>query len=512
MISVLPRLPRLPRRALLPLFSGAMLTMVATLTPGDSLAQQPLSLDEALELALAYNPGLQATRNELDVADWDVRAARGNLVLPTLGLSSGMSWQGSGEERIGGLTSGELGLGGQPSFLFSSYSVGVNYSVSGVSLRAPALARASREAARARGGRAEADLVLRVTQAWLDFARQDEALRLARRQMERAEANLNLAQGLEAVGSATPLEAMQAEIQVGRAEVALLEAEQGIRTSRLALLRAIGLDRDRDIVPGAPLALGSIAWDEEELTRMAMASSPDLATLRAGVAVASRRVASARAGYLPSLSLQAGWSGFTRQATDDTFILGQVERQAEQLVAQCEFQNELYRRLADPFPPQNCSQFLLTDEQRAGALDRNRQFPLDFTRQPPQASVSLSIPVFQGVERRRQVETARIEEENARLRLQEAEQGLLSDIASLLSQARTARALAELEGRNREVAEAQLRLAQGEFEVGAGTFLQVAEAESLAAQADRDHLEAIFRYHETLARLEGLTGTRLRGR
>ncbi|CAN5812830.1 hypothetical protein BH23GEM11_BH23GEM11_07690 [soil metagenome] len=446
------------------------------------------------------------------MADWDVRAARGALVLPTLGLGSGISWQGAGEERIGGLTSGELGLGGQPSFLFSSYSLGVNYSVSAVSLRAPALARASPEPDRARGSRAETDLVLRVTQAYLDFARQDEALGLARRQLSRAEANLNLARGMEAVGSATPLEAMQADIQVGRAQVAMMEAEQGIRTSRLSLLRSIGLDQDRAIVPGAQLALGSIEWNEEELNRMALASSPDLEALRAGVAVARRRVSSARAGYLPSLSLQAGWSGFTRQSRDDGFILGQVERQAQQLVAQCEFQNEIYRRLAAPFPPQNCNQFLLTDKQRAGAIAQNRQFPLDFTRQPPQASISLSIPIFQGVERQRQVETARIEADNARLRLQELEYGLLSDIASLLASARTARALAELEERNVEVAEAQLRLARGEFEVGAGTFLQVAEAETVAAQADRDRLDAAFRFHETLARLEALVGTRLRGR
>jgi outer membrane protein len=497
---------------LVPLAASLVALAGAVLAPSSAAAQQRLSLDEAIELALAYNPGLRATLNEEAVADWDVRAARGALVLPTLGLGSGVSWQGAGEERIGGLTSGELGLGGQPSFLFSSYSLGVNYSVSAVSLRAPALARASREAARARGSRAEADLVLRVTQAYLDFARQDEALGLAQRQIARAEANLNLARGMEAVGSATPLEAMQADIQVGRARIAMMEAEQGIRTTRLSLLRAIGLDQDRAIVPGSPLALGSIDWNEEELNRMALASSPDLETLRAGVTVAARRVSSARAGYLPSLSMQAGWSGFTRQARDDGFLLGQVERQAEQLVAQCEFQNEIYRRLAEPFPPQNCSQFVLTEEQRAGAIERNRQFPLDFTRQPPQASISLSIPIFQGVERQRQVETARIEAENARLRLQELEYGLLSDIASLLASARTALALAELEERNVEVAEAQLRLARGEFEVGAGTFLQVAEAETVAAQADRDRLDAAFRFHETLARLEALVGTRLRGR
>jgi outer membrane protein TolC len=480
------------------------------LSPAPLQAQQALTLDEALELARAYNPGFQATMNEERVADWDVRAATGSLFLPTVGASSGVSWQGAGEERIGGLTAGQLGLGGQPSTLFSNYSIGVNYGVSGTTLRAPALARANRAATRARGAQAEADLVLAVTRAYLDFVRQDEAMVLARRQMERAEANLNLAAGMAAVGSATQLEAMQAEIQVGRARVALLEAEQGIRTSRLALLRTIGLERDRDIVPGSPLELMDVDWAEAELTGRALAASPALESLRAGVAVAGRRVGSARAAYLPSLQVQAGWSGFTRQIRDETFLVDQAERGAEQSVAQCEFQNEIFRRLADPFPPQDCSEFELTPGQLSGALERNRQFPFQFTRQPPSASISISIPVFQGVERRRQVETARIEEENARLRLREAEQGLLSDIASLLAQVRTAAALAELEARNREVAEAQLRLARGEFEVGAGTFLDVAEAESVAAQADRDHLEALFRFHDALAQLENLTGARLR--
>lgn len=497
---------------LLPLLLLAGLVPAPGAGPHPIQAQQPLSLDEALELARAYNPGFQATRNDEATADWELRTAQGNLFLPTLGASTGVSWQGAGVERIGGLTAGELGVGGQPSFLFSNYSVGVSYSLSMAALRAPASARASRAAAASRTSRAEADLVLRVTQAWLSFAQQEEALRLARRQLERAEANLALAQGRAEVGAATPLEAMQAEVQVGRARVALLEAESGIRTSRLNLIRAIGLDGDRSITPGAPLVLGEVPWGEDELTELALRHAPELRSLRAGAEVSRRRVASARSAYYPSLSIQAGWSGFTRQATNDDFILGQVERQAEQAVSQCEFQNEIYRRLADPFPPQDCGQFELTESQRAGALAQNRLFPFDFTRQPPSASLSLSIPIFQGMERRRQVEVARIEEDNAFLRLQESEQGVRTEVASLLAQARTARALAELEERNRQVAEAQLRLARNEFEVGTGTFLQVAEAETVAAQADRDHLDAIYRFHDALARLEALTGVPLRAR
>jgi outer membrane protein TolC len=490
----------------------ALVLAGALASPSDLDAQQRLTLDEAIELARAYSPGLQLARNDEAVADWDLRAARGNLLVPNLGLGTGVQWQGAGTERIGGLTSGELGVGGQPSFLFSSYSLGLSYGLNLASLRAPALARAGREAAAARSAGAEADLVLRVTQAYLDFTRQEEALRLARRQTERAEANYNLARGLADVGTATPLEAMQAEIQVGRARIAVLEAEQGIRTSRLGLLRVIGLERDRDIVPGTGFAPFDMTLDEAELTRLALAGSPELQSLRAGVSVAGRRAASAGAAYWPSVQFQAGWSGFTRQATDDSWVTRQIELGAEQSVAQCEFQNEIFRRLADPFPPQDCTLLALTPEQLQGAIDRNRQFPFDFTRQPPSASVSVSIPIFQGAERRRGVETARIEEENARLRLREAEQGLLSDVATLVAQVRITRAQVELEERNREVAEAQLRLAVGEFEVGAGTFLQVAEAETVAAQADRDHLEALFRFHDAVARLEALTGAMLRPR
>jgi outer membrane protein TolC len=162
--------------------------------------------------------------------------------------------------------------------------------------------------------------------------------------------------------------------------------------------------------------------------------------------------------------------------------------------------------LANPLPLQDCTGFVLTPDLRAQALGGNRQFPLDFTRQPPQASVSVSIPVFQGVERRRQVEVARIEVENAQLRLREAEIAVRADLAALVSAVQRAEALARLEAENKEVAEALLRQARDRYEEGGGTFVQVVEAEAVAAQADRDHLEARFRFLDAVARLNALTG------
>jgi outer membrane protein len=480
-----------------PLLLGLVLSGVA--------AQEPLSLEEAIALARSHNPGLQIVRSDEEVSDWDVRSARGSL-LPSLSANSGLAWQGAGEQRFGSLTAGQLGFGDQPSFLFSTFNLGLDYTLSGRTLRAPARAEAMRSATRSRIRTAEAELVLEVTGRYLDLLRQSQEEALARQELARAEANLRLARAREAVGAATPLEVKQAEVQVGRAEVALLQAEQGIRIARLSLLQRMGTELDREIAPTTEFDLTPVPWTEEELFRRALDRSPRLEALRADESAADVEVAAARSAYFPSLSVQAGWSGFTRRANQSDFLLRQIEGQVDQQMAQCELQNELFRRLAEPLPAQDCTRFLLTPDQRDAVLAENRRFPFDLTRQPPQLSLTLSLPIFQGLDRQRQLEAARVERSNTRHRLREQELALRVEIAGLLAEARTAFQRVRMEEGNQELAQGQLRLARAEFEVGNIAFLQLAEAETVRAQADRDHVDAVFRYHETIARLEAAVG------
>ncbi len=467
--------------------------------------QTPLSLEEAVAEARNRSPILRIQRNEVQTADWDLRAARGQL-LPSATVSSGVRWQGAGEQQIGSLTGGELGFGDQPSYWFSNYSLGLNYTLSGSTLIAPRQRQASREAGVARTRDVERQVAFDVTRAYLELLRQQEGVVLARSQLERAEANLRLVRGRTELGAATILEVRQAEVQVGRAEVSLLQAEQGVRTARISLLQRMGAETDREVVPITRFEVDGVRWDEEGLFLMALDESPALEALRVNREVARMEVNSARSAYLPTLSVQARWSGFTRQASQDDFLLRQVERRANQLVSQCEFQNDLFRRLAEPIPAQDCGEFQLTEAQRRAALDENRVFPFDFTRSAPEVGLTLSLPVFQGFNRQRQVEAARIQEDNAAERIRERELAIRADISSLLAQLHTAVLTEEIEGRNREVAADQLRLAREQYGLGTVSFLELAEAEAGVAQADRDHVESIFRYHEALAQLEFVVG------
>jgi len=462
-----------------------------------------LSLDQAVALAGDSNPGYLATRTDAVVADWEVRQAYGAL-FPTANASSGVSWQGSGEQRFGGITLGELGAQEQPSYYFSSYSLGMNYSLSGSSLLAPRRAERGRDATLARIRGAETSLVLEVTRRYLQALREDEAAVLARRQVERAEGNLRLAEARESVGAATPLDTRQAEVALGRARVALLQAETGARTARIRLLAEMGMEPDREVELTSRLEITEAELSEGEVEALALLRNPGLQALRAGVEGAEVGIRSARSAYLPSLSLQAGWNGFTRRATDTQLLVDQAGAGAQRSVQQCLTQNELFARLSPPLPPEDCSRFAFTPAQGAAVREANSAFPFDFTRQPPSASLTLSIPIFQGLSRQRNLEAARVERDDARLRVREEELRLRAEVAAGMAAVTTAYETARLEERNQEVAEAQLRLAEEQYRVGSTSFLQLMDAETLKAEADRERLNALFTYREALATLEAL--------
>lgn len=486
---------------------------VVALAAAASLSAQPsapatLSLDEAVALARANNPGFQAARNDADLADWNVRSAYGALT-PSLSASSAISWQGPGEQRFGSITTEQLGFADQPSFYFSSYNLGLSYTVDGSTLLAPGRAKADRRATGARIRSREAELVAEVTRAYLEVRRQAEGLRLARQEVERARNNLRLAQGQADVGTATLLDVRRAEVAVGRARVGVLRAENGVRTARLALFRQIGVQGTEETELTSEFTLREPPWSEDELLEMALERNPALSELRASRQAADAQLRSARSAYLPSLSIQAGYSGFTQEASEPDYYVGLARQSVAQQRSQCQALNEIFRRLADPLPTQDCSQFALSDGDEQAIRDRNSAFPLDFTNQPPQASVSLSVPIFQGLSRQREVEAARVQREDVRYQLRDQKLALRADIGSGLAALRTAYESARIEEENQEMAAEQLRLAREQYQVGTITFVDLVEAETVKAQADRERLAAIYAYHDALANLDALVGTSL---
>ena len=468
-----------------------------------------LTLTEALEISLRNNPRLQSARNDISVANWTLTSAYGAW-LPSASFGSGVSWQGAGQQRFGSITADQLGFQDQPSFFFSNYSIGVNFSLNGRTLMAPGQARRNRDATHAQIRTAESTLRLGVTRAYLEVLRQIEGRTLAEQELARAELNLRLAQGRQEVGSGNAIDVHQAEVGVGRAEITLLQSRTGVRNARIRLLQQLGVDLNAEPSLTTTFAVTEFIWAADQLFEMALTQNPDLQAMQAREESATYGVRMARSSYFPSLSVSTGVSGFTRRASSTDSQEAAAIAAGRSAIAQCEFLNDLTSRLADPLPPQDCSQLATPESALEAIREQNKAFPFDFTRTPPSASLSISIPVFQGLGRQREVESARAALQDSRFQIREQELALRADIESRLAIVQTAYASALIEERNQALADEQLRLARERYRLNLLNFIDLVEAETVKAQADRLRVLSIFTYHDAIADLEAVVGTPLR--
>lgn len=500
-----------PRRGLL---CGLMfLASSSTLAWGQAPASGPtLTLDEAISLARRNNPDYLQQANDATLADWTVRSAYGAL-LPGASASTSYSYTAEGQQRIGNFTGEELGLASSTDYYSSSYSLNLNYRVSGSSLMAPGQAKSQRRSTEANIEAAEWNLRTNVTRQYIGLRRAQDGVTLAQQELARADENLRLAEARVQVGSAIPMEAQQARVERGRAEVALLQAENLVRTERMRLGQLLAVELPQDVQLTTGFQIAQVNWSAAELQQIALDAHPQLRAARAAEAAAGAGVKMARSAYLPSLSVSAGFSGFMRQAGNSDYLVRQLRLNAEQQAESCQLLNRISSGLTTPLPntPADCSAFTPTPEQEAAVRENNSVFPFGYTTDPFSVSLSISLPIFDGLSRERQVEQARVARSDAELRRQSEELRIRVDVGTALANLETAERSAELEARNAELADDQLRLARERYRVGTASFIELQEAETLKARADRAYLTSLYQFHESLAALEAAVGRSLTG-
>jgi outer membrane protein len=471
-------------------------------------AQEPatLTLEEAVALARENNPDYRAQLNDEVVADWQVRSAYADF-LPRATASGGFSYQGGGQARIGGYTSGDIGIGESPAYYYSSYSLRLDLGLSGAKFYQLGRERASRRAVLANVETAGLTLEAAVTRQYLAVLRMRDGVDLARAELERAEANQALAEARFAVESATAIEATQAEVERARAEVNLLRAQAQLENEKLRLLEQIGVDLDRDVELTTEVQVFEPLWELESLVAAAMASQPQLAAAAATTESARAGVGIARSAFWPSLSISTGLSGYTRRVGSDQYLLDQAEQSATSSYEQCQTFNQIFAGADPPLPTVDCqAEFALTDADREAILEQNRQFPFDFSTEPASIQVGVSLPIFQGLTRQRQLEAAHAEAEDARLRLRAEQLRVRADVETAYRNLATAYEAVQLEDRNRALADDQLRLARERYRVGSASFLELREAETVKARADREYLLGVYTFQESLTALEAAIG------
>lgn len=429
-------------------------SLVAAIGYAQEAPVRRLALAEALDIARRNNPDYRGILNDSWAAGRRVTSATASLFTPTADISAGTYHRGAG------IVSGTPFP--SPSSTYNSWSLGINYRLSGATFADRGLAAANARATDADIAGARTVLETTVRQQYLNLLQAQAQALLAHRSVERSTENLNLAQARYGVGQGTLIDVRRAEVEKGQAAVNLLRADQSVENQTLVLFQRLGVPAPEpariELTDTFPVVPPSFRLDT--LLAMALAENPGLVALRARQASAQWGVRSARSQYLPSLQLSASYGKY-RISTDTNLQLQE--------------------------PP---------------SAERGTN-PLSY-------QIGVTLPLYDGFQRNVLTAQARAQEDDVRQAIRGRELTVRAEVSAAYRALIAAYQTIALQASNKIAAGEALELATQRYRVGSGSYIELLDARVAAERAEADYVTAVYDYHKAVAALENAVGRPLR--
>ena len=464
-------MPRLIRLVLLVAFAAPVVTAQEG-PPGGTI-----TLDEAVEIAVAQSPQVRREALADDSRALAVRAARAGR-LPTL------SAQVAPQQRYG------LGFdqttGQAVTQTVETVSVGVGGSIAlydgGLTRASVAQARLEREAATAGLERTRQQVALDVAQQFLTLLLDREIARIQEEQLAAAEGQLARVTELVEAGALPRGDQIAQEAIVAERRTGLVNAEGAVDRDEVVLVQLVGLDPLGDYAFVGPsvealAASGLFDYAPAPLADLLAAAREARADRRAQllqVEAAEASVGVARAAGRPSVDLNAsvgtGYSSLQQRVVGEAPTVPVTLPDGTPILVGG-------RPLTFPGDP---------------ALETTPLFPQFGDNRSGSVGLTLTVPIFDRYQTRRQVSEARIRADDARIQLDALDRQLASEVQQAVVEVRTAQArLASTAVQGAAAAEA-LRVERDRYALGAGTLYDVAEAQARLAEAESARAQAAY--------------------
>ena len=296
-------------------------------------------------------------------------------------------------------------------------------------------------------------LVVTVTQGYYSVAAAQQKLEAAKRNAGEGAQFFKIAQDLEQGGEVAHADVIKAELQMRERQRALQEAQLAFLNARLDFSVLIFPNFEENFEVGEDLHAAVPLPTLPEVQQRAARDNPDLKAALAAVQESNHEVFGARAGYLPSLTLDYFYGIDATKFATHTAFNGQK-----------------------------------------------------FSNLGSSAVATLDIPIWNWMATQSRVKQAELRRDQTKRELSLAQRRLLAEIRSLYAEAETA--LNEQEGlsRSAQLAEESLKLVTLRYRNGESTVLEVVDAQNTFAQANGAYQDGAVRYRVALANLQTLTG------
>jgi len=433
--------------------STLLIGMLAFVVPASGFAQnRVLTLDDAVRIAVENNRELIMARLEMDKADYLVNEAYGTA-LPNLSASGTYTralkkpvfflpdFQNPGSGRIIPI---EIGSDNSYQFGFTATQILFNAAVfTGVGT-----ARIYREASKHLYNEAYNKTVTETKQAFYGVLFARDVHRMIQASLENAERNLENVRLLFDQGIVSEYDLIRARVQTDNIRPSVIEAERNVLLVMNGLKLILGLSPTESIDPRGEL--DSIPNDDgllDNAARLVVERNASLRALEEQTRVNEQLITIYRTESLPTLA-----------------AFGDYQWQA---------QNE-----------------------HLGNLSTN-----DFVRSS-QIGLALSLNIFNGMQTTARVDQARVEHMKSQQQLGATRDALTTNIENIRYRLEEARRRIDSQSMTVEQAEKGYAIATTRYQSGAGTQLEINDADLALMRARVNRVQAVYDYLVAKADLE----------
>jgi outer membrane protein len=409
---------------------------------------KPVSLQEAVGLAQTNSPSAVQAQGAVENAEGQIKTTYYGF-FPTLSGSLGHS-QGAGQVLDNG---GKL----IPRISRPQYSTGLNANLTvfdgGKRVYDLRARRADLNAADVSEAATKFTIALSVKQQYFAILAAREAEAAAKIALDLANQQLAASVAKVRAGAAIISDSLRSAIAVGNAQLTLLNAQNSVRNSSLALTRLVGSTTPVTAAASDTSDFAITPIDSAAIVMLAT-TGPTVRTAEANLASANAAVKSAKAAWYPNLttSLRYGGSGY-----------------------------DMYYGIG------------------SGQLAYSNTF-----------SVSLNMPLWDGFSRSESVNRAEVTVNGDVAQVRDAKLLALQNIETQISTLRSAEERIRIQQLSVQAAQEDLRVQQQRYALGSSTLLDVTTSLNSLNSARQSLIQARLDYRTARAQIEAIIGRDLK--
>jgi len=410
--------------------------------------QGPLTLDEAVRVALVNNPEQAATAYEVDAAAAQRDLAAGQR-LPSLHALGGYNHYLDSQRLMAASENGEPGVFSRDIFAGDLVVTMPLFTGGRVTSEIKA-AELLQKAAEHRLARTREELVFNVSAVFYGILAQREVIESLEFSKKALQEHIKRVQDLIAAQKAAKVDRLRTEVRVADLEQRLVRERNVLAVQERVLTNLLGLDRsEKPVEPAGELALAKATVPEtNQALGQALAGRSDYLAARAALEAQAKAVDAARAAHWPMVALQGAYGG--RWAADTT----------------------------------------------------DKPSGLDSSDDVGRVGVVMDIPIFEGgrIEARVRQEKARLAAAQERLRRLELQVQL--DVETAVLNIGSAAQRVEATEKAIEQAKESLRIEREKYDLGKGAIVDVLDAQSALLDSQTNYYRALADYNVALAQLK----------